>query len=185
MNKYKNLKVECMNKTIILILSGLILISYLGCRRNLKTKTLGIIAIESLPKTEYNIVSDSINEWIGSIQGTENRDSSGVYIFGENEQCDIIWMHPSFYKMKRDSDINSFFKYLQNVDKDQLNCFAFEIAKIQKMHNRDLDRYDYVFPASVKIFIKKKGFVHYADSVTIRSFEDLGKLKLSTIYKYQ
>jgi len=141
-------------------------------------------------------ICDSLDTWQGGIQGVNVSDSTRVYPFAEchtNKFFDLIWVPKGdILKFKDSIGFDNLFKYYDNSKKEKyknLDCYSFVITKkkhIPEKNNNndgeDLDTYDYIFPNNVSVFKKiDKGWA-LITTKNVKSFEELGRLKLNTIF---
>ena len=141
---------------------------------------------------------DSLDFWQGGIQDDNVSDSTKVYPFAEchtNKSYDIIWVPKGdILKFKSSIGLDSLFKFYDNSKKTNykdLDCYSFVIPKTKHIPKEvnpdcddceDLDTYDYVFPSQVDIFKKvDNGWTHLSTK-KVKTFEELGRLKLNTIF---
>ena len=144
-------------------------------------------------------VCDSLDTWQGGIQGVNVSDSTKVYPMAEchtNKSFDLIWVPKGdILKFKDSIGFDNLFKYYDNSKKENypdLDCYSFVIPKTKHIPDQnntddgeDLDTYDYVFPNQVTVFKKvDKGWTLIATK-NIKSFEELGRLKLNTIFNVE
>jgi len=144
-------------------------------------------------------VCDSLDTWVGGIQGVNVSDSTKVYPMAEchtNKSFDLIWVPKGdILKFKDSIGFDNLFKYYDNSEKKNypdLDCYSFVIPKTKHIPDQnstddgeDLDTYDYVFPNQVNVFKKiDKGWRLIATK-NIKSFEELGRLKLNTIFNVE
>ncbi|MDX2048336.1 MAG: hypothetical protein SFU87_16225 [Chitinophagaceae bacterium] len=137
----------------------------------------------------YNSCSD-LQSWVGGIQGVPPSDSTKPYLFLEchtNNSFDIICVPKIEFKMRRDINpdtvSNMFYRAGKNGYKE-LNCFAFVLPKIKpKEPENDRDEFDYVYPSKVMIYKNSGNRWELVNSHIINSFEELGRLKLNTVFE--
>jgi len=87
--------------------------------------------------------------------------------------------------------LDSLFKIYDEAENDDytaFDCYSFVIPKTKPKENKEdncdcgEDNYDYVFPSVVKVFKRdEKGWI-LTSTKNIKNFEELGRLKLNTIF---
>lgn len=139
-----------------------------------------------LEKSDFDFLSDcsSLEIWTGGIQGIEKSDSSHPYPMGRcitNKHYELIlfptgeFEHSDFVSLIKKNK----FSALQNAA-----MYAFEIPmKESEEQENEFDTFEYVFPSIVKVFKKFTDGWYLINSEKINSEEELGRLKLNTIYK--
>lgn len=147
---------------------------------------------------DYCTVCDSLDMWQGGIQGVDRSDSTGTFLFGEchtNKAYDLLYV-PKGDILKFISSISSdsLSKYYDNgkdVNYKNLDCYSFVIRKKEPKKQvsqdkdcdcEDLDTYDYVFPSTVKVFKRTEEGWLLIKTKNVNSFEQLGRLKLNTVF---
>jgi hypothetical protein len=146
--------------------------------------------------TDFFKICDSLEVWQGGIQGTQVSDSTGPFIFAEchtNKEYDLIWVPKgNILEFKTLIGRDSLFKFYDKEERNHfqnLDCYSFVIPKKGHISNNDsscdcedLDTYDYVFPSTVKVYKWTNNKWESKLSKTVRTFEELGQLKINTIY---
>lgn len=139
-----------------------------------------------IEKIDFNFLSDcdSLEMWLGGIQGVDVSDSTGPFIMAQcfsNKHFDLIVYCDSEIGLKEGTDYN------EKVIKNGINgaeYYAFEIPKkIPEEPENEFDTYDYVFPSIVKIYKLFEDGWYLIKKENINSFEELGRLKMNSIYK--
>jgi hypothetical protein len=186
------------------ILYFFLIASFLACNNSIdKTKkTMTVTHITSINKAEDSIdycsACDSLDTWKGGIQGVDNSDSTGIYLFAEchtNKAYDLLFVPKGdIIKFKSSLTYDSLSRYYDAAQKmtyANLDCYAFvikktthkkEVSQDKDCDCEDLDTYDYVFPSSVRVFKRTDGGWGLIKTKVVASFEQLGRLKLNTIF---
>jgi hypothetical protein len=137
---------------------------------------------------------DSLDSWKGSIQGVQVSDSTGVYPMAEchtNKSYDLIWTpKEGIFKLISTIGSASLITFFDNEEKNNFknfDCYAFVIPKTKKVikeyQEGDDGNWDYVFPCQVKIYKKQNLGWTLLKTTNIKSFEELGRLKLNCIFQ--
>lgn len=186
------------------ILFFFLIASFIGCTDSpRKTKmTKAVRHVDSLnnitDSVDYCNACDSLDTWKGGIQGVDNSDSTGIYLFAEchtNKAYDLLFVPKGdIIKFKSSVTYDSLSRYYdaaQKMNYTNLDCYAFiikktthkkEVSQDKDCDCEDLDTYDYVFPSSVQVFKKTDyGWVLIKIKEVV-SFEQLGRVKLNTIF---
>lgn len=186
------------------ILYFFLIASFFACTNSIdknKEKT-AITHIASINKTansiDYCTVCDSLDMWQGGIQGVDRSDSTGTFLFGEchtNKAFDLLYVPKGdILKFKSSISDASLSKYYDNGKDDNyknLDCYSFVIKKTEHKKQvsqdkdcdcEDLDTYDYVFPSTVKVFRRTDEGWLLIKTKRVSSFEQLGRLKLNTVF---
>lgn len=133
-------------------------------------------------EVDFFTVCDNLELWKGGIQGVPSSDSTGPYIMGQcfgDAHFDIIVYAEKDVELS-DAVINH--KDL-NTSLEGVSYFAFEIPKVTKENPEDeFDLYDYVYPSEVKVYKNVEGEWRLINTKEVSSFEELGQLKLESIY---
>lgn len=153
---------------------------------------------KTLDSIDYCSVCDSLDMWQGGIQGIGRSDSTGTYLFGEchtNKAYDLIYV-PKGKILKFKSSISSdslsnYYYSEKDVNYKNLDCYSFVIKKTEHKKQvsqdkdcdcEDLNTYDYVFPNTVKVFKRTDNGWLLIKTTEVSSFEQLGRLKLNTVF---
>ena len=140
-------------------------------------------------KTDINFLCDcdSLEFWQGGIQGVATSDSTGVYCMGQcatNLDFDIILFSKNDLKLKdcrewKNKKTERIYDSIQGVE-----YYVFEIPKTKPVEpENEFDTYEYVYPSEVKVYKKFDEGWYLIKKETVNSFEQLGRLKLNTIFK--
>jgi hypothetical protein len=137
-------------------------------------------------KIEFDFLSecDSLQIWQGGIQGVAFSDSTGPFLMAQcfaNKHYDLVVFSDRVIDLKEGVDYkeNRIVNGLAGVQ-----YYAFEIPKKVPEHpENEFDTFDYVFPNLVKIYKHFDDGWYLINEVHADSFEDLGRIKLNTIYK--
>ncbi len=148
---------------------------------------------------DYCRVCDSLDSWQGGIQGVNFSDSTGVFPFAEchtNKFFDLIWVPKGDiikFKLSMGDDLEKYYYESKKENYKDLDCYSFVIPKTKHTIDygnddgcgdcEDLDTYDYVFPSQVNVFKKTNNGWKLLSTKNIKSFEELGRLKLNTIFQ--
>ncbi|MCR6639839.1 MAG: hypothetical protein NVV82_12890 [Sporocytophaga sp.] len=139
-----------------------------------------------LKKIEFDFLSecDSLQIWQGGIQGVAFSDSTGPFLMAqcfENKHYDLVVFSDRVIDLKEGAN------YKENRIADGLTnseYYAFEIPKkVPENPENEFDTFDYIFPNQVKIYKQFNDGWYLINEVNVDSFEDLGRIKLNTIYK--
>jgi hypothetical protein len=157
-----------------------------------KTKLDRFQAISS-KQLDFCNSCDSLQKWVGGIQGVQVTDSTGIFPMAEchtNHSFDLIWV-PKGEIIKAKAEIpDNYYDNFHYTDKEnyrRFDCYAFIISKKKpKPESSDCDcegdDFDYVFPSNVTIYKNSNGSWVKQASKKVRNFEELGRLKLNTIF---
>jgi len=132
---------------------------------------------------DFLTACDSLEMWLGGIQGVNQSDSIGPYILGEchtNKHYDVIVYHQSRIAL----DVGTNYQENRIVgDIQGADYFVFEMPKKypSKTLNDDV-RFDYIFRTDVKINRRIGKQWYLIGTKQVKSFEELGRLKLNTIF---
>ena len=172
---------------------------FAGC--NNSTGTAHITQRDSIgniiDSIDYCTACDSLEMWQGGIQGVEVSDSTKMYLFAEchtNKVYDLLYV-PQGDIVKFTSSISSdslstYYDNAKEVNYKNLDCYSFVIRKTKHKEAvnqedcdcEDLESYDYVFPDTVKVLKRTGGGWQLIKTKKVTSFEQLGRLKLNTIF---
>ena len=164
-----------------------------------ETKSVtNIAAINNISDSiDYCTVCDSLDSWQGGIQGVDLSDSTGIYLFGEchtNKSFDLLYVPKgNIIRFKSSISSDSLSKYYdsKDINHKNLDCYSFVIKQTKHIEKKsqnkdcdceDLDPYDYVFPSIVKVFKRTNNGWALIKTKNVTSFEQLGRLKLNTIF---
>lgn len=186
------------------ILYIFVIASFLACTNSVDetNNTTPITHIASINKTAHSIdyctVCDSLDMWQGGIQGVDHSDSTGTFLFGEchtNKAYDLLYVPKGdilkFKSSISDDSLSKYYDAGKDVNYRNLDCYSFVIKKTEhkKQVSRDkdcdcedLDTYDYVFPSTVKVFKRTDEGWLLIKTKDVSSFEQLGRLKLNTVF---
>jgi hypothetical protein len=137
-------------------------------------------------KIDFDFLSDcdSLEMWQGGIQGIDISDSTGPYIMAQcfsNKHFDLI------VYCDREIGLNEGANFKEKFIKKGITdaeYYAFEISKkVQEESENEFDTFDYIFPSEVKIYKLFDDGWYLIKKKNINSFEELGRLKLNSIYK--
>lgn len=133
---------------------------------------------------------DSLDTWIGSIQGVKNSDSTGIFPFAEchtNHSYDLIWIPKGdligFIRSMSSDSLYHYYQISGNNPNKEMICYAFVLPKSRRIPDEDLSEFNYIFPCEVDIYKKTEGKWSKLHSKKIKTFEELGRLKLNTIFE--
>jgi hypothetical protein len=143
---------------------------------------------------DFCTVCDSLDSWKGGIQGVQNSDSTGVYPMAEchtNKSYDLIWApKEGILKLKATIGSDSLMNLYDNEEKydfKDFDCYAFVIPKtktiIKENQEGDEGDWDYIFPSNVKVYKKQNLRWTLLKTANIKSFEELGRLKLNAVFQ--
>lgn len=133
---------------------------------------------------EFDFCSDcdSLEIWHGGIQGVNKHPESCCYVMAQcftNRHYDLLVYSQNEVSLEEGTNHEN-----KSVNKEIEDAiyYAFEIPK-EKPKNREngLKLFDYVFPSEVNVYQKKDGSWEVIKVKTVKSFEELGELKLNTI----
>ena len=186
------------------ILYFFLIASFFACtnstnnRKNRTITTHVTTTNKTTSSIEYCTACDSLDTWKGGIQGLDNNDSTGIYLFAEchtNKAYDLLFVPKrDIIKFKSSTTSDSLLRYYdaaQKMNYMNLDGYAFVIKKTthkkEVSHDKDcdcedLDTYDYVFPSSVQVFKRTDKDWVLIKTQDVASFEQLGRLKLNTIF---
>ena len=151
-----------------------------------KTDSIHVYTEAKLKKSTVDFLSlcDSLEIWKGGIQGVPQSDSTGVYIMAQcasNKEFDLI------VYCERELSLDEATDYSKETIKNDIRdaaYYAFEIPKHKSINLEEgLDTYDYFFPCEVNVYKRFDDGWYLISKNRITSFEQLGRLKLNTIYK--
>ena len=187
------------------ILYSFLIVSFIGCTnspRKTKIAERVIAQVDTLnditDSIDYCTACDSLDIWKGGIQGVENSDSTGIYLFAEchtNKAYDLLFVPKGdiikFISSVTYDSLSRFYNVAQKMNYKSLDCYAFVIKKTKHKKEisqdkdcdcEDLETYDYVFPSTVRVFKRENKNWTLIKTSTVASFEQLGRLKLNTIF---
>ena len=131
-------------------------------------------------EVDFFTVCNNLEVWKGGIMGVESSDSTGPYIMGQcfgNKHFDLI------VYSEKDIELSEASHNDLKKDLPGASYFAFEIPKVEKEEPEDeFDLYDYVYPSEVKVYKWMQGGWYLVKVEEVTSFEELGALKLKSIY---
>jgi hypothetical protein len=177
-------------KTIWISLFSLLTIA---CKFHAKTDDME----NGKSSVDFLSACDSLRSWQGGVQGIDMSDSSGIYPMAEchtNDSYDLIWVPNTGILKLKDSVGERLLDYYHLEGKKgfkNLTCYAFTIRKTKHKSTdqsdggcdcEDLDEYDYVFPSHVIVYKRIEQEWKQIATANIKSFEELGRLKLNTIF---
>lgn len=147
-----------------------------GATENIETK---------LSKIDFNFLADcdSLEMWLGGIQGVTVSDSTKPFIMAQcsaNKHYDLIVYSKKAIDLEDGTDnANGVIKKVTGAE-----YYAFEIPKkLTEDPENEFDYYDYVYPSKVKIYKLFEDGWYLIKVANVNSFEELGRLKLNAIYK--
>ena len=138
-----------------------------------------------IEKVDFDFLTDcdSLEIWSGGIQGVERSDSTGVYLMAQcfsNKHYDLIVYSEQVVDYKYAVD-----NVTKNINSkiDGASYYAYEIPKIiPKNHENEFDTYEYVYPSEVKVYKLFNDGWYLIRKEKVKSFEQLGRLKLNSLY---
>ncbi len=144
---------------------------------------------KKIEKTDINFLCDcdSLEFWEGGIQGVTTSDSTGVYCMGQcatNLDFDIILFSEKELKLNdciewKNNKTERIYDAIQGVE-----YYVFEIPKTKHAApENQFDTYDYVYPSEVNVYKKFDEGWYLIKKETVKTFEQLGRLKLNTLFK--
>ncbi|MFN8415747.1 MAG: hypothetical protein U0U66_05405 [Cytophagaceae bacterium] len=140
---------------------------------------------ENMEVVNFDFLSDcdSLEMWLGTIQGIDRFDSTGPFIMA---QCFANMHYDLIVYSSSKLELNNCANYKENrivCNVSNVEYYAFQIPKkVPENPENEFDVFDYVYPSEVKIYkLFGKGW-YQIDQQTINSFEELGRLKLKTIH---
>jgi len=144
---------------------------------------------KKIEKTDINFLCDcdTLEFWKGGIQGVATSDSNGVYCMGQcatNLDFDIILFSKDDLKLKdcgewKNKKTERIYDSIHGVE-----YYVFEIPKTKPAEpENEFDTYEYVYPSEVKVYKKFDEGWYLIKKETVNNFEQLGRLKLNTIFK--
>jgi hypothetical protein len=187
-------------KTILCLFLSLL---FLACSNSVDKTKNGtsvnhIAVINKDDSIDYCTVCDSLDMWQGGIQGVDRSDSTGSFLFGEchtNKACDLLYVSKGdilrFKSSISDDSLSKYYDNEKDVNYKNLDCYSFVIKKTEHKKQvsqykdcdcEDLDSYDYVFPSTVSVFKRTHSGWQLIKTKHITSFEQMGRLKLNTIF---
>ncbi|CAN5344122.1 hypothetical protein BH10BAC1_BH10BAC1_04540 [soil metagenome] len=130
---------------------------------------------------------DSLEFWKGAIQGVQKSDSTGIYCMGQcssNLDFDIVLFSKKNLELKdcreqKNKKIDRIYDSIPDVE-----YYAFEIPKTIPLNpENEFNTYEYVYPSEVNVYKKFDDGWYLIRKETINSFEQLGRLKVNTLFK--
>jgi hypothetical protein len=149
-------------------------------------ETVNTTNIETkISKIDFNFLADcdSLEMWLGGIQGVPVSDSTKPFIMAQcfaNKHYDLIVYSKKAIDLEDGTDYaNGIIKKVNGAE-----YYAFEIPKkLAEDPENEFDYYDYVYPSKVKIYKLFDDGWYLIKEANVNSFEELGRLKLNSIYK--
>lgn len=139
-----------------------------------------------IEKIDFDFLSDcdSLQMWQGGIQGVDVSDSTAPFIMAQcfsNKHFDLVVYSKREIGLKEGTD------FKEKVIKNGITgaeYYAFEIPKkVPEEPENEFDTYDYIYPNEVKIYKLFEDGWYLIKRENVNSFEELGRLKLNSIYK--
>jgi hypothetical protein len=154
------------------------------------------VSVKSIEDSvDFCTACDSLSRWQGGIQGIEKvGDSTGIYPFAEchtNRYFDLIWVpRGDILRFKDSVGRDSLYRLYDKAEKNnfrEFDCYSFIIPKTKPgRRKRDCDcagdDFDYIFPSNVKVFKRTDNGWALIKEKKIMTFNELGRLKLNTIF---
>lgn len=132
---------------------------------------------------DFLSVCDSLEIWQGAIQGVPQSDSTGIYILAQcasNKSFDVVVYSEREIALSETVDDTK--GALKNNIADAV-YYAFEIPKHKSINlEEELDTYDYFFPCDVRVYKRFEDGWYLIHTKRVETFEQLGRLKLNTIF---
>jgi hypothetical protein len=132
---------------------------------------------------DFLSVCDSLEIWQGGIQGVPKSDSTGLYIMAQcfaNKSFDLIVYSNREIELKEGVDYKN--RRIRNGIEGAV-YYAFVIPKkVPENPENEFDTYEYVFPSKVKVYRYFPGGWILIKEKEVNSFEELGRLKINSIY---
>jgi hypothetical protein len=184
------------------ILGSMFLILSFSCQ-HIHSKSSNLNSInasgqEIEDSVDYCTACDSLSRWQGGIQGIDKvSDSTKIFPFAEchtNRFYDLIWVPKgNILRFKDSVGRDSLYSLYDKAEKNNLkdfDCYSFVIPKTKpKPQKSDCDcegdDFDYVFPSDVKVFKRSGNAWVFVKEKNIKTFEELGRLKLNTIFQIE
>ena len=139
-----------------------------------------------IEKIDFDFLTDcdSLDMWQGGIQGIDVSDSTGPFIMAQcfsNKHFDLVIYSNREIGLKEGTNFKE--KSIKNGITDA-EYYAFEISKkTPENAENEFDTYDYIYPSEVKIYKLFQDGWYLIKRQNVNSFEELGRLKLKSIYK--
>jgi hypothetical protein len=143
-----------------------------------------VSTVKKTSRTNFDFLCgcDSLDIWQGSIAGLTPSDSSGMYVMAScnaNPGYDVLIYTRDVLPLTRVQDKR---KHCLDDTIPGADYYVFEVRREKSKTGKATNTYNYIFPDKVEVYKMYEDGWYLINTQWVRSIEELGKLKLRTIF---